>query len=124
MSEESYIKKPCKHCPFRNDITPYLHPDRAAEIAYAALNPYNSFPCHKTTEYDEESEDGEMLITEDSKECAGFLTLRAQAGMDIPEGFEPAWEICYIDEWDMIQAYEEEWDKTHIKNPEEDETDK
>lgn len=110
-----YMKQPCKHCPFRNDVTPYLHPDRAAEIAYAAQNPYNSFSCHKTTEYDDEGDSGEMLVTENSKECAGFLTLRAQGGNDVPEGFEPAWELCYTDEYEMIDAYEQEWDKRNFK---------
>lgn len=109
----SFVKKPCKHCPFRNDIKPYLHPERAAEIAYAAQNPYSDFPCHKTTESDEEGE--EMLVTEESKTCAGFLTLRAQGGEEVPEGFEPSWDICYTDDWDMIQAYEEEWNKNKTK---------
>jgi hypothetical protein len=113
MSE--FCKKPCKHCPFRNDVKPFLHPDRAAEIAYAAENPYSSFPCHKTTEHDEDSEDGEMLVTENSKECAGFLTLRAQTGLAVPEGFEPSWEICYTDSWEMIDAYEEEWENKRNK---------
>lgn len=108
---ETFMKSPCKHCPFRNDITPFLHPERATELAYMAQNKYSSFPCHKTTEPDDESEDGEMLVTENSKECAGFLTLRAQAGEDTPEGFEPAWEICYIDAYDMGEAYENEWNK-------------
>lgn len=110
---EEYMERPCKHCPFRNDITPYLHPKRAAEIAYATQNPYNSFPCHKTTEYDDDSEDGTMLITEDSKECAGFLTMRAQAGEHIPDGFIPAWKICYIDPYEMSDAYEDAWNEAH-----------
>lgn len=106
-----FRKKPCKHCPFRSDVKPYLHPERAEEIAYASQNPYNSFSCHETTEPDEESDSGEMLVTERSKECAGFLTLRAQEGLDVPDGFEPSWEICYLDPYDMFQAYEEEWEK-------------
>lgn len=101
------MKQPCKHCPFRNDVKPFLHPRRAEELAYSTQNPYNSFPCHKTTEHDDESEDGEMRVTETSKECAGFLTMKAQNGERVPEGFEPAWEICYIDPYDMIQAYED-----------------
>lgn len=104
-----YMKQPCKHCPFRNDVKPFLHPDRAAEIAYASQNKYASFACHKTTEYCDDYDEGEMLITSASKECAGFLTLRAQSGEDIPEGFIPAWDICYADEGEMIQAYDEEW---------------
>jgi hypothetical protein len=105
-----FCKKPCKHCPFRSDVKPFLHPERAEELAYHTQNPYNSFPCHKTTEYDEESEDGDMMVTEQSKECAGFLTLRAQQGIKVPEGFEPSWELCYMEPEDMVQAYEEEWE--------------
>ena len=110
-----YMKQPCQHCPFRNDVTPFLHPDRAAQLAYSAANPYSDFPCHKTTEPDEDSEYGILLRVNTSKECAGFLTLRAQQGEEVPEGFEPSYEICYIDDWDMIQAYEEEWEKNHHK---------
>lgn len=108
-----YIKKPCKNCPFRNDITPYLHPARAAELAAAAVNPYSDFTCHSTIEYDGD-EDILGRATGDfsrSKTCAGFLTLRAQGGEDTPEGFEPSWKICYTDDWDMIDAHEEAWNK-------------
>lgn len=106
-----YVKKPCKHCPFRNDVTPFLHPDRATQLAYAAQNPYSEFHCHKTIEHDEE--DGEGIVTNESKLCAGFLTLRAQAGESLPDGFEPSFDIVYEDEWDMISAYEEQWDNKH-----------
>lgn len=101
-----YMKKPCEHCPYRNDVRPFLHPSRGEELAFHAQNPYNSFPCHKTTESDEESEEGEMLVTEKSKECAGFMTLQCQNGMTAPEGFEPAWEIVYTDSYEMADAYE------------------
>jgi len=102
-----FCKKPCKHCPFRNDVKPFLTAERGEELAYHAENPYNSFPCHKTTESDEESETGEMLVTESSKECAGFLTMQiAINGEDYkPEGFEPSYEICYGDAWEMKDAY-------------------
>lgn len=64
------MKAPCKHCPFRSDVKPYLTPHRREELAYAAQNPYNSFPCHKTTVSDEEfGGEGEgMVATEESKE--------------------------------------------------------
>lgn len=107
-----FVKKPCKHCPFRNDVKPYLHPRRAEEIAYVALNPYSSFPCHKTTEDDE---DGERVCTDNSKECAGMLTMRAQAGERIPKGFEPSYELCYIDPYEMIDAYQEEYENSKLK---------
>lgn len=112
MSE--FVKKPCKNCPFRNDIVPYLHPERAAGIAYSSLNPYSDFTCHSTIEYDGD-EDEQGRPTGDfsgSKTCAGFLTMRAQDGEDIPDGFEPSWYICYVDPYEMIDAYDEEWNKT------------
>ncbi len=107
------MKTPCKHCPFRNDVKPFLHPDRAYDIASNAESRYGTFPCHKTTVSDEESEDGEMMVVETSKECAGHLTLKAQAGERYPKGFVPAWEICYTDSTEMYQAYLEEWEKQH-----------
>ena len=112
---EYFMKQPCKHCPFRNDVKPFLHPERAEEIAYSTQNPYNSFPCHKTTVSDEEfgGDGSECVAIETTKECAGFLTMRAQLGEDTPEGFEPSYEICYIDPYEMIEAYEIEWNKTH-----------
>jgi hypothetical protein len=108
-----FVKKPCKHCPFRNDVKPYLHPDRAAEIAYASQNPYSSFPCHKTIDYDENEEGEDERDMSKSKECAGFLTLRAQEAKETPEGFEPSWELCYTDSYEMIDTYEQEWNKNH-----------
>jgi len=107
MNEDDFMKVPCKHCPFRSDIKPYLHPNRAKEIAYAALRPYSSFACHKTTKYNEYLDDQEC--TADSKECAGFLTLRAQSGQEIPHGFTPLWELCYTDASEMVDAYEGQW---------------
>ena len=109
---EYYIKKPCQHCPFRNDVKPFLHPERAWEIASAAQNPYNTFPCHKTTTHDED-EEGEEYLTDRvaEKECAGFLTLRAaEYGEDrMPEGFKPSYDIVYNDAFEMEDAYEEAW---------------
>ena len=101
-----FMKKPCEHCPYRNDVRPFLNPSRGEELAFHAQNPYNSFSCHKTTEADEESEEGEMLVTEKSKECAGFMTLQCQHGMKAPKGFEPSWEIVYIDSYEMADAYD------------------
>ena len=111
----SYMKKPCQHCPYRSDVKPFLHPSRGEELAYHTTNPYNSFPCHKTTVSDEEFDgDGdEMVETENSKQCAGFLTLMAtECGEDrLPKGFVPSYDVCYTDAWDMTQAYDEENDK-------------
>lgn len=101
-----YMKKPCTHCPFRNYVKPFLHPKRGEELAYHSQNPYNSFPCHKTTECDD---DGETYAVEKSKECAGFITLQINEGSPIPEGFDPAYDIIYDSAWDMTSAYEDNY---------------
>ena len=108
---KDYVSKPCKTCPFRADVKPFLHPARAEEIVYAASNPFAYFTCHNTFEYDGE-EDHQGRETADfsrSKCCAGFLTLRAQEGLDYPEGFEPSWYMCYTNIYEMIEAYEQEY---------------
>ncbi|MBL4781749.1 MAG: hypothetical protein JKX92_05860 [Porticoccaceae bacterium] len=104
-----FIKKPCQHCPFRNDVAPFLHPERGEELAYASANPYNVFPCHKTTVQSDDEESTDRLIVETSKECAGFLTLRAaEIGEEfMPEGFKPSYEIVYTDVHEMAMAYKD-----------------
>lgn len=103
-----YMEKPCQHCPYRTDVKPFLTPERGADLAFATTNPYNSFPCHKTTESDG---DGYCYETEDSKQCAGFLTLQAQSGELPYEDFKPSWDVIYIDPGEMEWAYEsaENW---------------
>jgi hypothetical protein len=110
---EKFVKKPCKSCPFRNDVRPFLHPDRAYEIASASENKYNDFPCHNSFEFtDDEDYDGEAIADmSQAKTCAGFLTMRAQSGLKTPDGFNPSWEKCYTDPLEMYYANKEEYEK-------------
>lgn len=65
------LTDPCKKCPFRSDIKPYLNADRVAEICDAP-----SFACHQTTVEDESSDEGDMKVTDKSQMCAGYMILR------------------------------------------------
>lgn len=104
-TENWFMKRPCIHCPYRRDVKPFLRPERGEELAYHAKNPYNSFPCHKTTEADDES--GESYTTQESKECAGFMTLQhIECDNALPDGFEPAYDIVYDGCYEMADAYE------------------
>jgi hypothetical protein len=109
-----FVKKPCTHCPFRNDVKPFLHPERAYEIALVSQNKYSEFHCHKTLERDDE--EGGTYAGPKSLMCAGMLTMRANAmgEDDLPKGFKPSFEIVYEDAFDMYQAYQEEWDRKNI----------
>ncbi len=64
------LVRPCAHCPFRNDIPPYLTADRVAEI-WDSLE-RGEFACHETTKHDEE---GEVIRSDDESHCAGALIL-------------------------------------------------
>jgi hypothetical protein len=67
-------------CPFRCDIDKYLRPERAKEIA-DALYAGAPFPCHQTTEPDEDEDGaGERLDTLRSAECAGALVTMEKEG--------------------------------------------
>lgn len=68
--------KPCPHCPFRNDQPGFLSHYRAQEIA-DSLAFGQSFTCHETNDFDDES--GEAIVTIDSRHCAGAaLILEAE----------------------------------------------
>ena len=66
------LKRPCANCPFRTDIPPFLHPERAQGICDAMLVADESFWCHKTIDY---SEDSEGSITRKTQHCAGAMIL-------------------------------------------------
>lgn len=73
------LRTPCKDCPFRNDIKPYLRPERYQQI----LESPGLFPCHKTVKHGEtDDEDEEYSPTsEGQKVCAGFLILLEKSGV-------------------------------------------
>lgn len=74
--DDTAMRTPCLHCPFRTDIQPYLRPGRAVEISRSLMEG-NTFPCHQTVDYDE---DYERISGADERECAGALILLAKQG--------------------------------------------
>lgn len=66
------LKKPCKLCPFRKDIDPFLGRARAQEIA-DGLRADGTFYCHQTVEYDDDhwDEDGSYFDNGEEQHCAG-----------------------------------------------------
>lgn len=73
MSSRYALIRPCPHCPFRNDIDPYLRSERTTEIS-TQIQRGGAFICHETTVH-EDGEDGaiELLEGPGSKVCAGSL---------------------------------------------------
>lgn len=79
------LKTPCRDCPFRSDIEPYLRPGRAQEIAQTLLDG-GGFACHKTVDYSDSLDDlesesyGQGRVTADSQQCAGALATMERGG--------------------------------------------
>jgi hypothetical protein len=71
------LRKPCAKCPFRNDIRPFIHPERARDILEGGA----SFTCHKTIDYDDNppyDDNGDLILgrCEDGEQhCAGVLII-------------------------------------------------
>jgi hypothetical protein len=67
--------RPCPHCPFRKDNVPFLHPERAKDIA-DGLKMGTWFGCHETIEFVDENEDeGELKCVDTTEHCAGAMIL-------------------------------------------------
>lgn len=79
-----------------------------------AQNPYNDFPCHKTADYEEESEfrDGGFVHGERSFTCNGFLSLQVNETGRGPKGFTPH-DDAFGEYWEMTEHHEENWMKEH-----------
>ena len=69
---EYTLRRPCKNCPFRSDIHPYLGERRAREIGEGVLNDNGSFSCHEHNVWDEDDQ-GRAFISEEKYHCAGAL---------------------------------------------------
>lgn len=108
---------PCKQCPFRTDITPFLSGEE--RIRELERHQDGEFPCHQTTELDEE--EGETLLNrEKTVACAGRMimswlaygglgkidAISARMGMFDPKNLDL--DAPVFDGWDeMADANEE-----------------
>jgi hypothetical protein len=75
------LTRPCRKCPFRTDVEPYLRAERAREIALS-IQTGGEFPCHTTTVLVED-EQGEQQLADDparSRVCAGALGVQVRSG--------------------------------------------
>jgi hypothetical protein len=70
------LTSPCSHCPFRNDIPPFLTRSRVREIQRSLER--SEFPCHGTVTYDDEGEP--VRARGEEAHCAGALILKEKLG--------------------------------------------
>lgn len=72
------LAKTCSNmCPFRTDcLEGWLGEERALEIADSLVR--SAFPCHKTTQFDDE--DGEHVPHVKEQHCAGALIVMEKMG--------------------------------------------
>lgn len=114
-----HCSKPCKHCPFRTDVRPFLHPARASQIAESVFHPWATFACHETTDH---NDDGEHVRNwQKEKICAGWLSLKAHETGEAPGDFQPS-DLVYTSVREMEDAYTQEWNRNRpTPQPENDE---
>lgn len=76
------LTAPCKDCPFRTDVKPYLTKARVREIIDAITRNQQTFACHKTVDYGV-SEDSESEVCPSNKQqhCAGALVMLENLGL-------------------------------------------
>lgn len=98
------MKTPCKNCPFRKDVRPFLTPQRGLQLALLTRYRDGVFHCHETCDYDNADEDGQPS-TENATLCKGFAILRAQ---ESGNRFVKPDETVYRSMADMIAAYARE----------------
>ncbi len=71
--------KPCPDCPFRNDRPGYLRVARVTKIV-ESLARGGSFPCHKTTDHDDDEGEHGHISSPDEVQCAGAEIFLAHQG--------------------------------------------
>lgn len=73
------LTAPCSDCPFRKDSTEgWLGRARATEIVEAVLEQDQTFSCHKTNSWCDET--GDTIETKDSQLCAGAAAMNHHQG--------------------------------------------
>jgi hypothetical protein len=97
---EGTMKECCGLCPYSRKDTLFVHPERAADFANAAENPYNDFVCHKTGVTHDDEYGGEIVRGEKSLTCMGFASLQYNINgsgsgeyRTDPNAFEDAWQM-------------------------------
>lgn len=76
------LRTPCKDCPFRTDVTPYLTRARVREITDAITEGQATFSCHKLNDLVEDEETGEEDVVEGERaqHCAGAMIMLERLG--------------------------------------------
>jgi hypothetical protein len=85
------LVRPCKTCPFRADITPYLPIARVRGIVRSITDLDQTFSCHNTNTFDD---DGGVAETRESQHCAGALIFRLR-NEDYHGGMNQLTRIAY-----------------------------
>lgn len=82
------MKEPCKDCPFRTDIEPYLYPKRIDMLERELVDEQKTFTCHKKAHslgYDKSKDEvhcaGALIILEKLKRPNQWMRIAERIGM-------------------------------------------
>lgn len=105
------LTTPCKNCPFRSDVAPYLQPTRAVEIVNGAVYGDAHFICHKTLQAKEASFcAGAIIMAENVGRIPQLLRIYERVGSYVRAKMDFAAPV-YKTPVAMINAYRNEYRK-------------
>lgn len=91
------MTQPCKACPYRKDVVPYLTPERGLQLAMMTRHRGPGFICHESVK--------SLGGKGPRRTCIGFAMLRAQeAGHRFVRPDDPVYRTM----GDMIARYAKE----------------
>ena len=99
---EDSMKRPCKSCPFRRDVKPYLTRWFGFDLAFRTRYYDSKFYCHETVDYS--SRKRSPRRTANAQLCRGFAILRAQ---EAGNRFVEDADLVYRSMGEMVAAYAE-----------------
>lgn len=77
------LRRPCKNCPFRKDVVPFLGGRRAEQMAQEVVMEERTFTCHETIDYDKWDEETNPEGWQDIRKnnhCVGAIQLIESVG--------------------------------------------
>jgi hypothetical protein len=96
------MNPPCKACPFRKDVRPYISAARGLALAMLTRRRDGKFWCHETVDYNYGPRSKKHMAN--ATLCRGFAILRAQ---ESGNRFVAADDLVYGSMGEMMMAYSE-----------------
>lgn len=99
------MNRPCKDCPFRTGVKPYLRAERCEEIR-DSLEFGGRFPCHKTLDYS----NGEPSPSGGTWCVGALLVMEAEGGAEMNQMVRIEGRLGMLPDLDELEGHDETFD--------------